>query len=87
MAAYLIGYITVKDPSLWEQYVDGVGKSLLPFGAEIVFRGSRFRVFAGEHTHDKTVVIRFADRDTFENWYASDAYQGLISLRDIFRLL
>ncbi len=39
MAAYLIGHITVKDAGKWEVYVEGVGKSLIPFEAEIIVRG------------------------------------------------
>jgi uncharacterized protein (DUF1330 family) len=82
MAAYLIGHITVKDPVEWQKYVDGVRESLLHFGAEIVFRGKRASVLAGEHPHASTVVIRFSDQDTLQKWYHSEAYQALIPIRD-----
>jgi len=36
MDAYLIGHITIKDPTQWQIYVEGVQKSLIPFKAEIV---------------------------------------------------
>ena len=82
MAAYLIGHITVKDPLLWRTYVDGVQKSLIPFAAEVVFRGKRATVLAGEHHHQNAVVIKFADQTILQNWYASPAYQALIPIRD-----
>jgi uncharacterized protein (DUF1330 family) len=38
MPAYLIGHITVRDPVLWDVYVEGVRNSLLPFDGRTLFR-------------------------------------------------
>ncbi len=81
MAAYLVGQMTVKDPELWKQYVAGVARSLEPFGAQIVFRGQRGAVLAGDQPHDRAVVVRFRDHETLLGWFRSPAYQGLIPLR------
>ena len=82
MSAYLIGQITIKDSDKWQIYVEGVGKSIEPFGAEIVFRGKLATVLAGEHSHENTVVIKFPDQPTLQQWYNSDEYQSLIPNRD-----
>ncbi len=82
MTAYLIGHITVKDPLLWKTYVDGVQKSLIPFAAEVIFRGKRATVLSGEHHHQNAVVIKFTDQTVLQNWYASPAYQALIPIRN-----
>jgi len=82
MAAYLIGHITVKNPDKWKVYVEGVRKSLIPFEAEVVFRGKRAAVLAGELPHENTVVIKFPDQPTLQQWYNSDDYQGLIPNRN-----
>lgn len=82
MEAYLIGHITVKEPVEWEKYVQGVGKSLQPYMAEIIFRGRRAAVLAGEHNHENVVVIRFPDQKTLQAWYHSAEYQALIPIRD-----
>ena len=82
MAAYLIGQITVRDHEAWNQYTEGVRDSLSPFAAEVVFRGRRASVLAGDHGKELAVVIRFADHDTLLRWFRSDAYQALIPLRD-----
>ena len=82
MPAYLIGHITINNPDKWKIYVEGVQKSLIPFEAEVIFRGKRATVLAGEHSHQDTVVIKFADQPTLQKWYHSDAYQSLISVRD-----
>ena len=82
MAAYLIGHITIKDPVKWNVYVEGVRESLIPFEAQVIFRGQRASVLTGEHPYRDTVVIKFADQPTLQNWYHSESYQQLISTRD-----
>ncbi|MBW2477242.1 MAG: DUF1330 domain-containing protein [Deltaproteobacteria bacterium] len=82
MAAYLIGQIKVKNPQLWQQYVDGVSESLAGLDAQIVFRGKRLEVLAGENPYDLVVVIKFANRMTLDQWFFSQQYQALIPLRD-----
>ena len=82
MAVYLVGYMTVKDEELWQKYVSGVRESLSPYESRVLFRGKLVSVLAGSHEHDRAVVIEFLDRDTLDNWFNSETYQSLISLRD-----
>lgn len=79
--AYVIGHITVKDEAKWAEYRSQVPATLAPWGAELVCRGERLAVLAGNHAHRDTVVIRFPDAAAVEAWYASPAYQALIPLR------
>jgi len=82
MASYLVGHITVKDNNLWQQYVDGVQESLIPFDSKVVFRGKLASVLAGKHEHDLVVVIEFADQKILELWFSSEKYQSIIPIRD-----
>jgi uncharacterized protein (DUF1330 family) len=82
MAAHLIGHMTIKDPTQWKIYVEGVQKSLIPFGAEIVFRAKRAAVLSGEHPYQSAVVIKFPDPPSLHDWYHSKIYQDLIPIRD-----
>lgn len=82
MATYLVGHIRIKDAVLWQQYVDGVSESLQLFAAEVVFRGVKTEVLAGELLYDRVVLIRFADQATLQHWFNSQTYQSLIPLRD-----
>ena len=82
MAAYLVGHITVRDPDLWQVYTTGVQKSLIPFEANLVFRGQRAAVLAGEHSYEQCVVIEFSDQRSLQEWFNSDAYQDLIPTRN-----
>ena len=79
--AYVVGHITVKDADKWQQYQARVPATLAPWGAELVFRGRRAAVFAGAMPHGDIVVIRFADEQTAERWFRSDAYQALLPPR------
>lgn len=82
MAAYLVGHITVKNPDLWQVYIAGVQKSLIPFKADVVFRGQRAAVLAGEHSYDQCVVIKFVNQAAIQEWYNSATYQELIPTRN-----
>lgn len=79
--AYVVGQITVKDAALWAEYRDKVPATLAPWGAELVFRGKRSAVLAGESPHPDIVVIRFPDAAAAAGWHASPAYQALLNLR------
>ena len=81
MSACVIGHITVKDEEKWAQYRAQVPATLAPWGAELLFRGQRASILAGNHDHLDTVVIRFPDADTVDAWYNSPEYQALIPLR------
>jgi uncharacterized protein (DUF1330 family) len=81
MSAYIIGHITVKDKEKWDEYRGNVPATLEPWGAQLVFRGRRTEVLAGEHVHTDTVVIQFPDQASVKGWYDSAAYQALIPLR------
>lgn len=82
MSTYVIGHITVKDVEKWAAYRERVPATLKPWGAELVFRGHRTDVLAGEHEHADAVVIRFPDREGVQGWYCSAAYQELIPVRN-----
>jgi uncharacterized protein (DUF1330 family) len=79
--AYLVGHITVKDAGKWAEYRSQVPATLQPWGAELVFRGNRLAILAGEHSHADIVVIRFPSKEAITGWHASAAYQALIPLR------
>lgn len=82
MSAYLVGHISVKNDTLWQKYVTGVRESLSPYESKIIFRGRLVSVLAGNHKHDRVVVIEFSDHSMLNDWYHSEKYQSLIALRE-----
>jgi len=81
MTAYVIGQITIKDPASWEKYRRQVPDTLVPWGAELVLRGTQAKVLSGQHPHTDTVVIRFPSMEAVAEWHNSAAYQALAPLR------
>ncbi len=82
MTVFVIGHLTVKDPRKWAEYRAKVPATLEPFGGEVLLRGRRLAVLAGEHEHTDAVTIRFPDAAAAQGWYDSPAYQALIPLRN-----
>lgn len=80
--AYLIGQVTIKRPELWAEYTRQVPATLVPWGAELVFRGKQVAALAGQNPHPDVVVIRFPDMAAVNQWFSSAAYQSLIPLRE-----
>jgi uncharacterized protein (DUF1330 family) len=80
--AYVVGHLTVKNAEKWAEYRSRVLATLEPCGAELVFRGKKVAVLAGEHSHSDIVVIRFPDKEAVDKWYSSAAYQSLIPIRE-----
>jgi uncharacterized protein (DUF1330 family) len=39
MATWLIGHITVRDATKWQEYVSQVGATIAEAGGEVMFRG------------------------------------------------
>jgi uncharacterized protein (DUF1330 family) len=82
MSAYVIGHITVKDSAKWQRYRERVPATLAAWGAEVLVRGRRVALLAGEHAHTDMVVIRFPDMYAVSGWYGCAEYRGLIPLRE-----
>ena len=80
-SAYLVGHLTIKHESKWAEYRDQVPATLTPWGAELVLRGKRVAILAGEHAHADIVVIRFPSQAAIAGWHSSAAYQALLPLR------
>ncbi len=81
MPAYVIGHVTVKDAEKWAEYRNRVPETLAPWSSELLLRGKMVAVLSGQHSHTDTVVIRFPNAESVDNWYNSAAYQELIPLR------
>lgn len=84
MTALLIGQIKVKNDNLWQEYLDGVDRSLVPFQAHVnnKFRGKKSVVLEGSNSAEWVVIIEFESIDIADRWFRSERYQSLVSLRD-----
>ena len=81
MSAYSIVTVTVKDPALFQQYVDGHQGTLAKYGGRFIVAGSDFETLEGSWPGQIVVVHEWPDRDAFHAWYASSEYQPWKTMR------
>jgi uncharacterized protein (DUF1330 family) len=81
MPTYLIVNATVTDPDMLDSYRAAVRPTLR--GHDVVVRAStnEAETIEGEPKGPRVVVLEFPDREAFNAWYESPAYQEIIGLR------
>ena len=81
MPTYLIVNATVTDPDMLDSYRAAVPPTLR--GHDVVVRAStnKAETIEGEPKGPRVVVLEFPDREAFNAWYESPAYQEIIGLR------
>ena len=81
MPAYSIVSVAVKNPQLFQQYVDGHKETLSRFGGRFLVAGSEFDDIEGAWPGQIVVVHEWPDRAAFHAWYDSDDYRPWKELR------
>ena len=83
MTAFFVAVVTVKDPARMQEYSQKAAETFKPFGGEMVMRGKAGEVLTGgTATHQATGIASFPSMQNLKAWYASDAYQAIIPLRE-----
>jgi len=82
MTAFIIFHSTVNDPENFATYAKSVPATLKPFGGTVLARGKAEKIFSGDHGHASVGILSFPSLEEAHDWYESDAYQSLISVRD-----
>ena len=82
MAAYLIAFVKINDPTKFQEYAAAAGPTIAAAGGSVVARGKVMDMLAGNLNADASLVAKFASIAAAQAWYQSPEYQALISLRD-----
>lgn len=82
MSAFIIFHSTVTNPEAFAGYASSVPATLSPFDGTLLTKGKVERVFSGNHDYSNVGILQFPDLDKAHKWYASEAYQKLIPVRD-----
>ncbi len=82
MSVFFIGQGIIKDRIAFVEYSTGTLATFAPFGGAMIARGLRSHELLGARGADITIIVRFPDMASVEAWYASDAYQALIPVRE-----
>ena len=88
MAAYLVAGNNVTDPESMQKYIDGVGPTLEPFGAELMAPMPEDLVMGGKVVHregdfkpTRVVIVKFPSMEKAQAWYDSPEYQAVVGFR------
>ena len=81
MPAYLIAEIEVSDPETYEEYRRQVAPTVERYGGRFLVRGGAVHGLEGEWNPKRLVVIQFSNMARLREWYQSDEYERLKSIR------
>jgi uncharacterized protein (DUF1330 family) len=82
MAAYLISeYLEILDQAAMAEYRRQVTATLEAYGGRSIARGGQTVPLEGDWDPMRLTIIEFPSLDHAQQWYASDAYRSLKTLR------
>ncbi len=81
MKGYIIGRIIITNMEGYAPYIEKAKPIAESFGGTYIVRGGNPQSLEGDETAYRHVVISFPSVEAAKNFYFSDAYQGIIHLR------
>ncbi len=82
MSAYVIFDVEIRDPVRYQDFMKQVKPALDAAGARYLARGGPHKVYEGDWTPRRIVVLEFPSVAAWESFYLGPVYQGLKSIRD-----
>ncbi|MBK7278327.1 MAG: DUF1330 domain-containing protein [Betaproteobacteria bacterium] len=82
MSAYVIFDVEIRDPARYQAFMQGVKPALEAAGARYLARGGAHKVYEGDWTPRRIVLIEFPSVAAWEAFYNGPDYQGLKAIRD-----
>lgn len=81
MSYYFVAQIRIKDDIEYQKYIDKSGDIFKKYRGEYLSVDNKPRVLEGDWTYTRTVLIRFNNKNDFEEWYNSKDYQDILKHR------
>lgn len=82
MSAYVIFDVDIRDPAKYQEFMSGVKPALEAAGAKYLARGGAHKVYEGDWTPRRVVLLEFPDVAAWESFYNGAVYQNLKHIRD-----
>ena len=82
MAAYVIFDVEIRDPNRYQDFMKRVKPALDESGARYLARGGTHKVYEGDWTPLRIVLLEFPPVAAWESFYYGPVYQGIKSVRD-----
>jgi uncharacterized protein (DUF1330 family) len=82
MAAYVVFDVEVRNTERYQDFMRQVKPALEAAGARYLVRGGAHKVYEGDWSPRRMVILEFPSVAAWENFYNGPIYQGLKSIRD-----
>ena len=82
MAAYVIFDVDIRDANRYQDFMKQVKPALDEAGARYLARGGPHKVYEGDWSPRRIVLLEFPSIAAWESFYYGPVYQGLKSIRD-----
>jgi uncharacterized protein (DUF1330 family) len=82
MAAYVIFDVDIRDPNRYQDFMRSVEPALEEAGARYLARGGAHKVYEGDWSPRRIVLLEFPSVAAWESFYYGPVYQGLKAIRD-----
>ena len=82
MAAYVIFDVEIRDPNRYQEFMTKVKPALTYAGARYLARGGAHKVYEGDWSPRRIVLLEFPSVAAWESFYYGPVYQGLKATRD-----
>jgi uncharacterized protein (DUF1330 family) len=82
MAAYVIYQGEVIDPERYEEYKTKGAASIVAAGGRYLVRGGDVEVLEGDPPAGRTVLLEFPTMQAALDWYRSDEYTAIRTIRE-----
>jgi uncharacterized protein (DUF1330 family) len=82
MAAYVIFDVDIRDPNRYQDFMKQVKPALEAAGGRYLARGGAQKVYEGDWSPRRIVLLEFPSVGAIESFYYGPVYQKLKSIRD-----
>ena len=82
MAAYVIFDVEIRDAERYQDFISQVKPALAEAGARYLARGGALKIYEGDWSPRRIVILEFPSVAAWEAFYLGPVYQGLKGIRD-----
>lgn len=82
MSTYVIFDVEIRDATRYQDFMNQVKPALDQAGARYLARGGAHKVYEGDWSPRRIVLLEFPSFAAWESFYKGPVYQGLKSIRD-----
>ena len=82
MSAFVIFDVEIRDPERYQDFMRQVKPAIEAAGAKYLARGGAHKVYEGDWSPRRIVLLEFPSVAAWESFYNGPTYQGLKAIRD-----